>query len=237
MLPVNMIIHGRKCSIVNNSCHSGNGSGSSSSRRRPSRRAAGVSVRQSTVLRANAAAAAADNSVFDQLLRWADADADDTPLAVRVEQHPQYGRCLVAAEDVPATGSVLLSVPIDRVFASQPAGELEIHWAAEMALRLLQARHASQHQQHHQHDSVDWGPWIASLPERVATPVEFTTSEIEQLVLPGVVQVGMKRRVVCACWSQGGGSTGGAVCRENDDECQTSCHPPRVTHVCHTGCA
>jgi hypothetical protein len=72
----------------------------------------------------------------------------------------------------------------------QPSDELEMHWAAEMGLRLLQARHASEHGHGSSGGStVDWGPWIASLPARVVTPVEFTTREVEALTIPSTVQV------------------------------------------------
>jgi hypothetical protein len=75
--------------------------------------------------------------------------------------------------------------------SSQAADELELHWAAEMALRLLQARHASRHQ-HGGSSSRSpgfWGPWVESLPQHVVTPVEFATEEVMQLVIPSTVQV------------------------------------------------
>jgi hypothetical protein len=80
--------------------------------------------------------------------------------------------------------------------SSKAADELELHWAAEMALRLLQARHASRHQHDGSSSSSSssgspgsWAPWVDSLPQHVVTPVEFTTEEVEQLVIPSTVQV------------------------------------------------
>lgn len=55
--------------------------------------------------------------MYETLLNWADSSGVK-PLPVSVEQHPEYGRCLVAAEDIP-NGSVLLSVPLEQVFQSQ----------------------------------------------------------------------------------------------------------------------
>jgi hypothetical protein len=69
----------------------------------------------------------------------------------------------------------------------QAADDLQMHWAAEMGLRLLQERHA-----HHSSSSSSegfWGIWIDSLPQHVVTPVEFTAAEVQQLVMPSAVQV------------------------------------------------
>ncbi|GFR43414.1 hypothetical protein Agub_g4495, partial [Astrephomene gubernaculifera] len=60
---------------------------------------------------------------------------------VMARGRPGAGRGLVALADV-APGEVLLSVPLSRVFSSQPNSEL--HWSADMALRLLRARHRAQ---------------------------------------------------------------------------------------------
>lgn len=83
--------------------------------------------------------------------------------------------------------------------AAQAYDDLEMHWAADMALRLLQARHASRQQSNgsssrsssasDSSSATFWGPWVDSLPQRVVTPVEFTTQEVEQLVMPSTVQV------------------------------------------------
>jgi hypothetical protein len=86
----------------------------------------------------------------------------------------------------------------------QTPDDLEIHWAAEMALRLLQQRHACRKlQTSHSSSSSSkssnsssggdgcfWQPWISSLPASVVTPVEFTDEEVELLVLPSAQQVG-----------------------------------------------
>lgn len=56
-------------------------------------------------------------SVYEALLDWADA-LDVSPRPVAVQHHPEYGRCLVATEEIP-NGTVLLSVPLDQVFQSQ----------------------------------------------------------------------------------------------------------------------
>jgi hypothetical protein len=64
-----------------------------------------------------------------------------------------------------------------------------MHWAAELALRLLQERHAAQNIDSSSSGSSFWQPWIASLPERVVTPLEFTEEEVQALVLPSTIQV------------------------------------------------
>lgn len=56
-------------------------------------------------------------TVYEALLDWADVSGVD-PRPVAVQQHSEYGRCLVATEDIPI-GTVLLSVPLDQVFQSQ----------------------------------------------------------------------------------------------------------------------
>ncbi|WIA16910.1 hypothetical protein OEZ85_013837 [Tetradesmus obliquus] len=63
-----------------------------------------------------------------------------------------------------------------------------------MALRLLRERHASR--QHNSSSSSSsgtssssfWQPWLASLPQHVPTPLEFTAAEVQQLVLPSTIQ-------------------------------------------------
>lgn len=57
------------------------------------------------------------STVYEALLDWADA-ADMAQRPVAVEQHPDFGRCLVATQDIP-NGTVLLSVPLEQVFQSQ----------------------------------------------------------------------------------------------------------------------
>lgn len=80
-----------------------------------------------------------------------------------------------------------------------------MHWAAEMAFRLLEERHACRSSSAASSSSNGgssnggsstsdggsgcWQQWIDSLPLSVVTPVEFTTEEVEQLVLPSTVQV------------------------------------------------
>jgi hypothetical protein len=71
----------------------------------------------------------------------------------------------------------------------QPGSQQTMHWAAEIALRLLQERHAQQSDS--SSGSSFWQPWIASLPERVVTPVEFTEEAVQALVLPSTIQVGI----------------------------------------------
>lgn len=59
------------------------------------------------------------HSTASVLLGWATGkDLRYEQLPVEVQQHPQYGRCLIAVQDI-AADEVLLSVPTDRVFASQ----------------------------------------------------------------------------------------------------------------------
>jgi hypothetical protein len=76
----------------------------------------------------------------------------------------------------------------------QPRDQQTMHWAAEMAVRLLQERHATQNHSSSSSSSSCWEPWIASLPQHVATPAEFTADEVQQLVLPSTVQV---RCLIC----------------------------------------
>jgi hypothetical protein len=56
-------------------------------------------------------------TLYETLLDWADVSGVD-PRPVAVQQHSEYGRCLVATEDIP-NGTVLLSVPLEQVFQSQ----------------------------------------------------------------------------------------------------------------------
>lgn len=71
---------------------------------------------------------------------------------------------------------------------TQPEAELRMHWAAEMALRLLRERAAGA--------ASSWQPWLDALPARVATPVEFTPREVQALAVPTTVQV---RAIACCC--------------------------------------
>lgn len=75
-----------------------------------------------------------------------------------------------------------------------------MHWAAAMALKLLQERHSCRQSSSSStdqysdasassSDSSCWQPWIASLPQSVVTPAEFTSEEVQQLVLPSTRQV------------------------------------------------
>lgn len=67
--------------------------------------------------------------MYEALLDWADA-ADMAQRPVAVEQHPDFGRCLVATQDIP-NGTVLLSVPLEQVFQSQVGSRV---WLAEYTL-------------------------------------------------------------------------------------------------------
>ncbi|GIL67250.1 hypothetical protein Vafri_20683 [Volvox africanus] len=125
---------------------------------------------------------------------------------------PDRGRGLIALSDV-APGEILLSVPLTRVFTSQPDSEL--HWSAEMAVRLLRAKHLSAQQHQKQHEGAlqysddegiqapkvlddlagpevmgeaGWGPWIAALPSAVRTPLEYDEEEVRQLGCPYVME-------------------------------------------------
>ncbi|GLI70349.1 hypothetical protein VaNZ11_015310 [Volvox africanus] len=125
---------------------------------------------------------------------------------------PGRGRGLIAISDV-APGEILLSVPLTRVFTSQPDSEL--HWSAEMAVRLLRAKHLSAQQHQKQHGEAlqysddegiqgpkvsndltgpevageaGWGPWIAALPSAVRTPLEYEEAEVRQLGCPYVME-------------------------------------------------
>jgi hypothetical protein len=69
------------------------------------------------------------------LLGWATGkDLRYEQLPVQVQQHPQYGRCLVAVQDI-AADEVILSVSTDRVFASQVCVSGQIHVEACKASR------------------------------------------------------------------------------------------------------
>jgi hypothetical protein len=67
----------------------------------------------------HATLSACRHSTASAVLGWATCrDLRYEQLPVQVQQHPQYGRCLVALQDI-AADEVILSVPTDRVFASQ----------------------------------------------------------------------------------------------------------------------
>lgn len=102
-------------------------------------------------------------------------------------------------------------MPFTKLFKSNP--ESELHWAADMALRLLQEKQAceSSHQHRQQdrsskHDNVTspasystsanasdsspslhWCPWVASLPQDALTPLGFSDAAVAALGDPGVV--------------------------------------------------
>ncbi|KAG2445278.1 hypothetical protein HYH02_008745 [Chlamydomonas schloesseri] len=116
------------------------------------------------------------------------------------------GRGLVALRDV-GPGETLLSVSMDRVFCSEP--ESELHWSADMALRLLKARHAASQQpkaqaQHAQSgrkpDGADWGVWIRSLPTAVRTPLEYSDAELGALDEYTAAEVMGMQQCVAACF-------------------------------------
>jgi hypothetical protein len=95
----------------------------------------------------------------------------------------------------------------------QPDPELTIHWAAEMGLRLLQERHTCRQAAASRRDSSSssssssssgggggggssggsggspWCDWIACLPERVITPLEFTADQVARCGVPCTTQV------------------------------------------------
>ncbi|KAF6251907.1 hypothetical protein COO60DRAFT_577679 [Scenedesmus sp. NREL 46B-D3] len=154
------------------------------------------------IVRCQLTATAEGHSTASVLLGWATGkDLRYEQLPVEVQQHPQYGRCLIAVQDI-AADEVLLSVPTDRVFASQTAEDLEVHWAAEMGLRLLQERHACRNSSS-KGSTIDrsescsggfWGAWVESLPRHAVTPVEFTAAEVQQLVMPSAVQAILNMR-------------------------------------------
>ena len=161
--------------------------------------------RQTAPAAASATAAAAADAAaepaaerYERLLRWA---SDETP-RVAVRELPGSGRGLVATHDVPP-GGVLLSVPLSRVFTSKPYGELEMHWAAEMGLRLLQERAKCRRRQEADASGTSgssgsssgsggssgsrWRAWIECLPARVLTPLEFTPAQARACGVPATV--------------------------------------------------
>lgn len=120
-------------------------------------------------------------------------------------------------------------MPFTKLFKSNP--ESELHWAADMALRLLQEKQAceSSHQQHQhrqqdrnsEHDivtspasystsanamdsspSVHWCPWVASLPQDALTPLGFSEAAVAALGDPSVVaEVQGMRQYFQSCWA------------------------------------
>ncbi len=79
----------------------------------------------------------ADDMLNEMLLAWASAGLDSCP--VGIVDLPSVGRGLVVLRDV-EEGETLLSVPFSRLFMSPTEEELDTHWAAGMALRLLDER-------------------------------------------------------------------------------------------------
>jgi len=156
--------------------------------------AAGARRRGSVAAHAAAAPAPTAARRYDRLLSFASDGIEPVHVAVKQLPGPNGGRGLVAEADVPA-GGVLLSVPFSRVFTSQPAAALRMHWAAEMGMRLLQERHACS-QAGAASDAGSgskggggWCPWVAVLPQRVVTPLEFTEEEAAQCGVPATVRV------------------------------------------------
>eukprot|EP00775_Hariotina_reticulata_P012282 gene12282-12418_t len=105
---------------------------------------------------------------------------------------------MVASADI-KPNQVLLSVPMDKVFKSKVDAELKMHWAADMALDLLQLRHEYEASRSVQdcsstsnvsgHSStVDWAPFLSNLPSDVTGPLQFTTEEAKQLVISSAVR-------------------------------------------------
>lgn len=74
----------------------------------------------------------------DDVLTWVHGSSNEL-LALASLPHPRV-RGLVALQDV-KPNQLLLSVPFSKIYMSAPEHELELHWSAEMALRLLEHQH------------------------------------------------------------------------------------------------
>ncbi|GFH14918.1 SET domain-containing protein, partial [Haematococcus lacustris] len=94
-----------------------------------------------------------------------------------------------------APHTIILSVPWDRIFKSQPESALQMHWSAEMAVRLLVERSAG--------PASAWAPWLAALPAHVATPLEWSAAEVAAVGDPGIQSevLGMQA-CITACWGE-----------------------------------
>jgi hypothetical protein len=65
----------------------------------------------------------------------------------------------------------------------QPEDELELQWAADMAVRLLRDQAACAGVGD---SGTQWCTWLRSLPEHVSTPLEFGEQELALLADEGV---------------------------------------------------
>ena len=168
--------------------------------------------------------------VYQRLLDWADDNDGDLAIddtltnasgACRLVHVADVGgpagRGLVASRDL-EPGEVLISVPFERVLKSKVDGGglggggieddgegsaepvVAMHWAAGMALRLLEARNACRglgdsgevilDQPGGNRTDGQWCTWIDALPgpDDLRTPLGFSGSEVQALGDPGVIQ-------------------------------------------------
>ncbi|KAL6765411.1 hypothetical protein V8C86DRAFT_797283 [Haematococcus lacustris] len=133
--------------------------------------------------------------VLSKFLAWSSPGLANIPCHIAQLPTP-HCRGLVATMDI-APHTIILSVPWDRIFKSQvqPESVLQMHWSAEMAVRLLVERSAG--------PASAWAPWLAALPAHVATPLEWSAAEVAAVGDPGIQSevLGMQA-CITACWEE-----------------------------------
>jgi hypothetical protein len=88
------------------------------------------------------------------LLEWANTALRREVNKVRVTSVPgSSSRGLVAACEL-EPGETILSVPLDKVFMSEPVADMVMYWAADMAVRLLRELDNEKHEGSFQKVSV-----------------------------------------------------------------------------------
>jgi hypothetical protein len=190
-------------------------------------------------------AAAADQLAdkYERLLSWAagvDQGREAPRVAVVDDTAAGGGRGLVAACDV-SEGDVLLSVPMSRVFCSEPQGMMLLQeedddeegggaslppppWALPMAARLLCLVRDAEARLDLGLPLDGWALWVAALPPRVVTPLEFSEREVDACGEGGAGRgvgaalVGMQqalrdgaRRMRCRGGNNRGGNNGSSM--------------------------
>lgn len=164
-------------------------------------------------------------ALYQQLLSWSNGSMPETC-------HVQdmglgRGRGLVASADL-GPGQTILRVPLTKVFSSASEEQLELHWSADLALRLLREVAACKHMPSSNGntsaqpisagagpatgegpaaggsaDAGHWCPWVATLPlgGDVLTPLEFGPRELSALGDESVAaEVGAMQECMGACY-------------------------------------
>ncbi|GAX79435.1 hypothetical protein CEUSTIGMA_g6876.t1 [Chlamydomonas eustigma] len=98
--------------------------------------------------------------------------------------HGSSDRGLIAVQDL-EPGEPILSVPFDKVFMSEREDDMDMHWAAGMALQLLRDIHVEKHEG----SSNKRGLWISMLLRtgEVFTPLSFNETEVAALGDPFII--------------------------------------------------